>query len=185
LKTTGTRGAVRVLAGTSLALLLSACSKGGGSGSGEGSLRVLDFNLDNTPGVFLNEPLKFRFSENIDPASVNDSTIQIRIATPGQNIAALGEFETSGKTVTFRPKLPSRPIPVLSMIPNPVPVPPPVHFDNTDQGFNSAVNSGVSYSVTLPGFPSQNTIKSQGGRSLSEGFQSTFITVIGPNQVVP
>ena len=185
MKTTVTRGAVRALAGTGLALLLSACSKGGGSGSGEGSFRLLDFNLHNTPGVFLNEPLKFRFSENVDPATVNDSTIQIRIATPGQNIAALGEFETSGKTVTFRPKFPSRPIPVLSMIPNPVPVPPPVHFDNTDQGFNSAVNAGVSYSVTIPGFPSQNTLKTPGGRTLAQGFLSSFQTVIGPNQVVP
>ena len=49
-----------------------------------------------------NQRLKFRFSDEVDPATVNSASISIRTAT---GIAPAGDFEVNGPEVVFIPRV--------------------------------------------------------------------------------
>lgn len=177
----GSRRAAVAL-GMALGTIVLGCS--GGSGGGGGDLALLSFNLENVRSVFLNERLVFKFTEPIDPASVNANTIRIRYDASmidrngdGQadnpndtNAAPEGVFTVSGDTVFFDPKLPS-------------------DADNSDPGLvpsyipiGTSATLNIIYSVTIPA-PTQSSpasVKSTRGRAIVRTFQSTFQTVFDP-----
>jgi hypothetical protein len=179
------------LAALALACVLApiGCDNGS-SGGGGGDMVVSSFNLDGVRSTFLNEPLVFTFSNDVDPASVTNQTIQLRYdATlldrngdgvpddPGNsNAIPEGTFEVSGNVVRFLPKLPSRP-------------------NNSDTGIppSYVVSLGMppmptvvgAVSVFIPGFPATDTVRTTNGRPLAASYRSTFtpVTVASPSNV--
>ncbi len=160
-------GLLTVLALTTLVGAPFGCSSGGGGGGGGGGvLALLNFNLENINGVFLNERLVFEFSTEVDPASVSVDTIQIRFDgstvdrdgdgspdNPGNtNATPPGDFVVKGKKVFFNPRLPVKPT-------------------NSDTGFIPT----TSYQVVLPASPNLS-VRSRSGRPLTTRFAGTFKT---------
>ena len=98
------------------ALVLVGCS--GGSGSGSGGFRIpcqngADFCLISCDlgcsqtgcsitEIAENQALRFKFSDEVDPATVNGSSVSLRTAT---GVAPQGDFEVVGSEVVFRPRV--------------------------------------------------------------------------------
>jgi hypothetical protein len=97
------------------ALIFAGCS-GGGSSSSSSSLRIrcgggqsfciisCDLGCSQTgcsvTEIAENQALRFKFSDAVDPSTVNGSSISIRTAT---GVAPQGDFEVVGNEVVFRP----------------------------------------------------------------------------------
>ncbi|MBI3847281.1 MAG: hypothetical protein HY292_21845 [Planctomycetes bacterium] len=166
----------------SAACVLLPLGCGGGGGGGGGDLTVSSFNLDAVRGTFLNEALVFTFSNNVDPASVTNQTIQLRYDAslldrngdgqpddPGNtNAIPEGTFTVNGNIVTFRPKLPSRPNNSDAGI-------PPTYIMNIGTPPMPTLIGTVT--VFIPGFPATNTVRTPTGRPLARDFRSSFVPV--------
>lgn len=105
----------------------------------------------NTLGVYLNEPLVFDFSHEVDRASVTKRSLRIELA---DGTPARGEIRVEGQRVTFEPAA------VLSK-------------DLRDGGYLP----GLRYTVTLLGFPAPNSLRGVGGEPLAQTKNFTFRTV--------
>lgn len=113
-------------------------------------LELLLIRPKNPNGVYLNEPLSFDFSDEIDPASVTSRSLSI-LAPDGTR--ARGELYVEGDRVRFEPA------PVLSP-------------DYADGGYRP----GATYSVTLQGFPAPDGITTRRGVPLASTVRWSFTT---------
>lgn len=140
---------------SAVSLALPACGGGGGGpgpdGAGQG-LELVTFIQNGVANVPLNEVLEFRFSEPVDPATINVSTLQVRRG-PGFGQAVFGQMQVSGSTVLFFPQLPGL-------------------CDLSDSGFQPARN----YRVTLVGYPEQFPIRNTVGQPLRSSMNFEFGT---------
>ena len=98
------------------AIIFAGCSGGGSSSSSSSSLRIrcgggqsfciisCDLGCSQTgcsvTEIAENQALRFKFSDAVDPSTVNGSSISIRTAT---GVAPQGDFEVVGNEVVFRP----------------------------------------------------------------------------------
>ena len=99
------------------ALMFAGCS-GGGSSSASASLRIrcsggenfciisCDLGCSQTgcavTEIAENQELRFKFSDAVEPSTVNGSSVSIRTAT---GVAPQGDFEVIGNEVVFRPRV--------------------------------------------------------------------------------
>lgn len=165
--------AIALSALATIATVISGCGGGSSGSSAEPSLVVVNFNHDLLPGVLLNSPLVFTFSADVDPLSINSNTIQIFASILGQRVDATGEFQVNGRTVTWFPSMTRFVYPLGAQNPGDPLMP-------TDHGLNAVANQALTYSVSIPGAPSSNTVKSNSGKALQETFSSSFQTAQGP-----
>jgi len=132
------------------ALLLTACSTGGG---GDG-FKITSINLPKNAVWQLNRPIKIAFSQPIDFSTVNLNTINIRRV--GGAPSAGEFFLESDKVVVFQPRCPTL-------------------DDFSDAGL---LPGGVLYELNVLGIDDKApiTVKSKGGTSLAVGDSRTFTT---------
>ncbi len=123
------------------ATLAPGCGGSSATGAGRG-LILLSFGLAGVDNVVLNERLTFIFSENVDPSTITNASIQIREG-PQFGVTAPGTFTVSGSTVTFEPVLPSQ-------------------CDLSDAGFKS----NTTYRVQIIGAPEEFAIRNSAGQQL-------------------
>jgi hypothetical protein len=131
-----------------LALSLAACTKTPSSAP-----KYLSVTLAlprNADGVFLNEPLTFFFSAEIDRSSVTAESVSIR--TP-DNVPARGAIAVNGNSITFTPA------PVLAS-------------DLSDGGYRP----DTAYTVEIHGFPWVDGLRGVGGEPLRETYTFPFRT---------
>ena len=121
-------------------LCLAACEKPVEKADPASMHLVLVRPEEDSVGVYLNEPLVFDFSHEVDRASVTARSLRIEL-TDGS--PARGEFLVEGKRVTFEPAA------VLSV-------------DLRDGGYLP----GLAYNVTLLGFPAPDGLRGVGGEPL-------------------
>jgi len=153
--------------GTALVLAALASSCGGGGGSSSSGVTGGQFELLTVGGMLpgvqnawkLNRPIEFVFSNPVDFASINSSSIQIRTVSGQQ---ALGEFSSKvlangapdPTTVVFQPRCPTA-------------------ADFSDAGLDLA----TAYSVVIVG---QDTggiaVQDTAGRTLATSQQRSFTT---------
>lgn len=105
----------------------------------------------NTQGVFLNEPLTFFFSGEIDRASVTSESVSIRSS---DDVLARGAIAVNGNSLTFTP------VPVRSS-------------DLLDGGYRP----DTEYSVQIHGFPWVDGLRGAGGEPLRDTYTYRFKTV--------
>ncbi|MFM8978982.1 MAG: Ig-like domain-containing protein, partial [Planctomycetia bacterium] len=138
-----------------LSLTLPACGGGGGGpgpdGAGQG-LELVTFIQNGIGNLPLNEVLEFRFSEPVDPATINVATLQVRRG-PGFGQAVFGQMSVSGSTVLFYPQLPGL-------------------CDLSDSGFQP----NTQYRITLVGYPEQFPIRNTVGQPLRSSMNFEFRT---------
>lgn len=123
-------------------------------------LELVQFRPANTTGVFLNEPLVFHFSEDLDPTSVLGSAVRIVARAPetaagaGDSLEARGELQLTGNKLVFTPA------PVLAA-------------DLSDGGYLP----NTTYDVELMGFPRLDGLRGQDGAPLRHSLSLEFRTV--------
>ena len=123
------------------AMVLPACGGGSATGAGRG-LALLNFTNSGVDNTVLNARLEFQFSENVDPASISNATIQIREG-PSFGSAIEGAFVVNGNTVIFEPRLAGL-------------------CDQSDSGLKPS----TKYRVQCIGFPEEFSIRNLAGQSL-------------------
>ena len=116
-----------------------------------GVLRLEDFHQGGADGVFLNEPLTFHFSGDVDRTSATAASV--RILGPGDEPVA-GELEVDGDQIRFHPTLPRQ-------------------GDLLDGG----LRPGATYRVSLLGFPHPDGLRSRRGEPLARTATFSFVTV--------
>lgn len=130
-----------------LVLALTCLGCGGGSGgagpdgAGQG-LILVRFDQASIDNVYLNQVLRFTFSEALDPDSVTAASVQIR-SGPKFGLSVAGALKTAGSVVTFEPNLPGR-------------------CDFSDAGFQP----DTEYRVSLIGAPEAFSIRNSVGQNL-------------------
>ena len=128
-------------------LVLMSCGGGDGGagvdGAGQG-LVLTSFSAEGVSNVPLNTRLEFRFSEDVDPATIHAASLQIREG-PAFGSMAPGVYIVEGATVVFEPFLPSL-------------------CDLSDAGFRP----DTSYRVQAIGFPEEFSVRNTSGQSLSD-----------------
>jgi hypothetical protein len=131
-----------------LAMLTPACGGGsGGSEAGRG-LALLNFINASVDNTALNQRLEFVFSADVDPASVNNATIQIREG-PAFGTATTGVFVVQGSSVVFEPQLAGL-------------------CDQSDSG----LKPDTQYRVQVIGLPEEFSVRNTAGQAL--GGTQTF-----------
>jgi len=156
------------------------CSGGSSGGQTEARLVVENFNQNRQPSVLINSPLVFTFSAAVDPATVNNNTIQIWTTIRGKRVDALGSYEVNGRTVTWFPAPTSK---VYPLDPSKIPANSGIMPD--DSGLNTLETAVLSYQVLVLAAPSPSVIKSVTGKPLQEAFSSSFDTIQGPKIFTP
>ncbi|MDJ0520809.1 MAG: Ig-like domain-containing protein [Planctomycetota bacterium] len=153
-----TLGSRLALAGIVLFMALgpAACGGAGGGpgpdGAGQG-LELLSFSdaaLDNVP---LNCRLRLDFSEPVDPATINNASIQIRQG-PSFGVTAPGELIVDGATVWYEPRLPGL-------------------CDLSDAG----LTPDTQYRVQIIGSPEEFAVRNTSGQSLTTTLTYEFHTL--------
>lgn len=98
------------LAATAAAFALLSCSSGGGSSGGSGGFRIVSCSLGCTSRgscsqnqVALNQEIKLRFSDQVDPGTVNKFSFSVIDASTGQEPTAI--YAVSDSEVLFRPQI--------------------------------------------------------------------------------
>ena len=81
--------------------LASACS--GSEGAPARTLQLRQFDPRVRDGVYLNEPLTFHFSAEVDPLSVGRESVVIQTSA-GER--ARGSLSVEGRKLVFRPDVP-------------------------------------------------------------------------------
>jgi len=130
-------------------LALAACT--GSEGSPQRTLRLERMDPTIKDGVFLNEPLTFHFSAEVDPLSISRESVVIETE---QHERARGRLSVEGRRVVFRPDVPHA-------------------RDLSDGGFRP----GAQYRVWLAGFPRPDGIRGAGGEPLAETVCREFTSV--------
>ena len=115
------------------------------------SMQLLLVRPENRSGVYLNEPLVFDFSHEVDRSSVTRRSLRIELA---DGTPARGEIRVDGRRVVFEPAA------VLSP-------------GLTDGGYLP----GQRYTVTLLGFPALDSLRGVGGEPLQRTKRFPFTTV--------
>jgi hypothetical protein len=131
--------------------LLSGLACAGSEGAAPRTLQVVRIDPERSEGVFLNEPLAFHFSAEVDPLSVSRESVVIETAD-GQR--ARGSLSVEGRKVLFQPDVPHAP-------------------DLSDGGYRP----GASYRVRLVGFPSPDGLRGAEGEPLAFTRPWSFTTV--------
>jgi hypothetical protein len=148
----GRRSVLLPLCAGLLAMLVPAC--GGGSsavGAGRG-LSLLTFGQMNVDNTTLNARLRFEFSQDVDPASVTNASIQIREGPSfGRNVE--GVFLVEGADVFFEPRLAGL-------------------CDHTDSG----LKPDTQYRVQLSGSPEEFAVRNTAGQPLTATSTMEFHT---------
>jgi len=142
-------------------------------------LAVESFNFEAFDGVPLNGPLVVTLTHDVDPLTVNSDTIQICTTANGRRHQAQGTFVTSGRVVTWFPRMTSRPLragPASEGIRDPLaPVLP------EDAGLNTS-EVGLTYEIVIPAPPNPNTVRSaRDSRPIREAYSATFRTMPAPS----
>ncbi|MFH2001912.1 MAG: Ig-like domain-containing protein [Planctomycetota bacterium] len=143
---------MRLIALAWLALIAVACVDQKGE---QGSLFLTDFAQVGSASVRLNETLVFRFDHEIDPSSINPSTVSI---CNNKGETATGQWVVQGKEVRYYPRLPRK-------------------SDGSDTG----LVPGQRYSVYFKGFPAYDAILSAEGFHLRQSCSLSFTTVSSPD----
>jgi len=136
-------------------LATPACGGGGGGpgpdGAGQGLALVtfLQSGISNAP---LNQVLEFRFSEALDPTSINSASVQVREG-PSFGATVTGTFTVSGSLLFFEPALPGL-------------------CDLSDAGFQP----DTQYRVTLVGWPEAFAIRNTKQQPLAGTLNFEFHT---------
>lgn len=148
-----------------LALSLGSCLGGSGGASadsGDFGLTVCSLGCGGTTFAVstwqANKDIVFTFSQDVDPASVNFSSISMTSVADGS--APLGSFLVSGKLVTFRPAL-----------------------LETSGGLTFGFTDGFTYRIEIPA-SGPNVVRSVSGRPNSNFIRGT-ITIQGLADLVP
>jgi len=151
-----------------LAMAFVGCSGGGDSGTSEFRIRCLggqafciiscDLGCNQTgcsvTEIAENQRIRFKFSDAVDPDTVNGASLSIRTAA---GVAPTGDFEVQGNEVTFVPR---------------------VSTSGTSSTFGFRRNE--SYVISLAGGPSAaQGIKNLAGDALSERFSCTVVASLG------
>jgi hypothetical protein len=131
--------------------LCAALACTGSEGGEPRTLRLVRKDPGHNQGVFLNEPLSFHFSAEVDPLSVGRESIVIETA---KGERARGELEVEGRKVVFRPDVPHA-------------------QDLSDGGYRP----GVEYLVRIAGFPRPDGIRAATGEPLAQTERWSFTTV--------
>ena len=132
-------------------MLLAAVGCGGSQGPELRTLQLKIIDPQSRVGVFLNEPLTFHFSADVDPLSVGRESLVVETA---QGERARGELEVEGRKVIFRPDVPHA-------------------ADLSDGGYRP----GVQYQVRIAGFPCPDGIRAASGEPLARTERWSFTTV--------
>lgn len=134
-----------------LCLAVPACGVGGAGEAGS-PLVLLTFHQDGVDNSVLNARLEFQFSDDLNPATVNAASFQIREG-PSFGATVAGSFDVSGSRVIFEPRLAGL-------------------CDHSDSG----LKPGTRYSVQLVGEPEEFAIHSVSGRPLGATRSFEFAT---------
>jgi hypothetical protein len=75
-----------------------------------GPLKLTDIDVGDFAGVHHNHVIDMRFTQPVDPATVNPATFQVRAqnaTSTGFTIQVPGSFQVTGSAVRFYPRLPT------------------------------------------------------------------------------
>ncbi len=135
-----------------LATTSTSCGGGGGGPNGDAELVLVSFLQGGIDNIQLNTVLKFKFSSEINAATVTRASIQVRQG--GEfGLTVPGEFRVSGANIEFRPALASL-------------------CDQSDGG----LKGDTVYRVQFIGHPEEFAIKNVRGVSLSATSTHDFST---------
>jgi hypothetical protein len=152
-------------------IVCASCGSSGGSSGGAGDLALVSYQPANgESAVPRNRAIRMLFSEPVDPESVHDESILVRVGVGFQTRPA-GQFQVTGDTVVFDPGL-------------------------TESGLGHAIgfDAGQQVRVTVPlkqagdGQPAARFVRSLGGKVVtvvSGGPVFTFLTGDEWNDPVP
>ncbi len=142
---------------------------------GGGALRVIDVNVGAFAGVKHNAVLEFKFTTEVDPATVSHAVLQVRAANAtgtGFTREVPGSFQVRGNVVRFFPRLPTH-------LRNPDD--PRGGFysagsarDNADE--NAGFQPATNYQIDLIGHPAPSAIRSVNGKRLNRSYRYNFTT---------
>ena len=145
------RRPIRLLLRPLSALLLAAC--GGSQGAPPRTLQLNKIvpGSNQLEGVFLNEPLTFYFTADVDPLSVHAESVVVETEAHER---AHGRLRVEGTKVVFQPDVPRA-------------------RDLSDGGYRP----DTQYCVRLEGFPRPDGIRGAGGEPLAQTISFRFRTV--------
>jgi len=124
-----------------LALVTPSCGGGSAVDAGRG-LALLSFHQGAVDNMVLNARLAFEFSEDVDPATIHNASMQIREG-PSFGASVPGVFVIEANTVYFEPRLAGL-------------------CDHSDSGLKPA----TQYRVQVIGFPEEFAVRNTAGQAL-------------------
>jgi len=176
------RPARAAIAGLFLLAAMGAGCDPDATGEAAPGLGVEAFNHTDRSDVPLNAVLVLTFSDEVNPQTVNGDTIRIQAEIGGLRSEAVGSFVTNGRTVTWFPRMTSRPYPVappFGMADPRAPILPDDAGLNTSQG-------GIVYHVLVPAVPNPNTVRAAADHTpVAHAFRTSFRTMPAPEDVHP
>jgi hypothetical protein len=140
-----------------------------------GPLKLTDIDIGDFAGVPQNHIIDMRFTQPIDPATVNPATFQVRVqnaTSTGFTIQVAGSFQVTGSAVRFYPRLPTH-------LRDPNDVNGGFYQPGTprdDAVANAGFQPSKNHQITIIGNPSVAAVRSLRGRPLNRSYQARFTT---------
>lgn len=157
----------RILTVLAIAALAASACKSGAPGTGQ--FQALTSNMSNGDIWALNRPIQIVFNNEIDPLSVNFSSVILRASnTLAQGSPVSGSF-------SLGPDSEGRPNRVITFL--------PVCPTNTANDNGSFQPGGIDYEILLPTQQTSATVlRDTSGHTLSVGLTRTFVTPTPPTE---
>lgn len=140
-----------------------------------GPLKLTDIDIGDFAGVPQNHIVDMRFTQPVDPATVNPATFQIRAQnanSTGFTIQVPGSFQVSGSAVRFYPRLPTH-------LRDPDSTTGAFYQPGTprdDATANAGFQPSKNHQITIVGNPSVSAVRSLSGRPLNRSYSVRFTT---------
>jgi len=172
----GVRTYGRVAAGAALsAAAILAATQQRASAAKAVTLRITDIDVAGTAGVPQDQIVEIRFTQPVDPHTVNPATIQIRaqnVVGTGYTIQTPGSFQVTGSLVRFLPRLPTH----LRDPGDPNGGFYGVGSPRDNASLNAGFQSSKNYLLTVSGAPVYAAVRSTKGRPLNRKYTAPFST---------
>jgi hypothetical protein len=140
-----------------------------------GPLKLTDIDIGDFAGVAQNHIIDMRFTQPVDPATVNPATFQIRAqnaSSTGFTIQVAGSFQVTGSAVRFYPRLPTH-------LRDPASPTGGFYQPGTprdDATANAGFQPSKNHQITIVGNPNISAVRSLNGRALNRSYSARFTT---------
>ena len=169
----GLTGGAAAAAVAALALPAPDADARAGRNNKGGPLKLVDINVGGSGFVFQNEVIEMRFTQAVDPATVNPAVVQVwaeNDTSTGFTKQVFGSYQVVGSVIRFYPRLPTH-------LRDPITKDfYPAGTAKDDAEDNAGFQPETNHQILIAGSPAYSAVRSTKGRPLNRTYRERFTT---------